>query len=204
MIIRCDNCNKEFSKPLSKIKKNKNHFCSTKCKGESLRLNLVGQKFGELEVLEFDCINSDGNSKFKCKCSCGRIVSMLGIHLRRENKKCKTCCIRKYVGEVSGVYFSSLKHSAIKRGISVEITQKDIWDKFIEQDRKCALSKIELTWKDGYKDKLGTASVDRKDSKIGYTKDNIQIVHKDINKMKNNLTEEYFIDLCRKVAENAI
>lgn len=199
MIIKCNNCNKEFNKPISKIKKNKNHFCSTKCKGESIRLNLVGQEFGELKVLEFDCIDNNGNSRFKCKCSCGRIISMLGMHLNRKNQKCQACCIRKYVGEVSGVYFNSLKQSAKTRAVSFEITQLDIWEQFLKQNRKCIYSDVELAWQNGYKDKLGTASVDRKDSSVGYTKENIQIVHKDINRMKSDFTEDRFIDLCRKV-----
>ena len=50
--------------------------------------------------------------------------------------------------------------------------------------------------------KLQTASLDRIDSTKGYSKDNIQWVHKDINCMKMDFSQQYFIDLCVKVAKN--
>ena len=46
----------------------------------------------------------------------------------------------------------------------------------------------------------GTASLDRIDSSKGYTKDNVQWVHKDINYIKRDLSDSEFITLCKKVA----
>ena len=37
----------------------------------------------------------------------------------------------------------------------------------------------------------------------GYHLNNIQWVHKDINFMKGNLNNEYFIELCKKVAQES-
>jgi len=36
----------------------------------------------------------------------------------------------------------------------------------------------------------------------GYTVDNIQWVHRDINLMKQALDLDYFIEMCKKVAES--
>ena len=47
-----------------------------------------------------------------------------------------------------------------------------------------------------------TASLDRIDSSRGYTLDNIQWVHKDLNKMKTNYPNDYFIKMCKYVANN--
>ena len=47
---------------------------------------------------------------------------------------------------------------------------------------------------------VGTASLDRIDSTKGYTKNNIQWVHKTINKMKNVLHDEEFIQWCNLIA----
>ena len=46
-----------------------------------------------------------------------------------------------------------------------------------------------------------TASLDRIDSKLGYTSNNIQWVHKDLNYMKSDLDQSVFIEWCRKVVE---
>ena len=50
------------------------------------------------------------------------------------------------------------------------------------------------------KSKDRTASIDRIDSSAGYVAGNIQFVHKHINKMKNNLDEQCFIEMCKLVA----
>jgi hypothetical protein len=44
-----------------------------------------------------------------------------------------------------------------------------------------------------------TASLDRINSKKGYTKDNVQWVHKWINFMKQDLDEEEFITFCEAI-----
>jgi hypothetical protein len=48
-----------------------------------------------------------------------------------------------------------------------------------------------------------TASLDRIDSSKGYCEDNVQWVHKDINRMKNTFDQDYFISLCKLIAENS-
>jgi len=47
-----------------------------------------------------------------------------------------------------------------------------------------------------------TASLDRIDSTKSYHKDNIQWVHKRVNRMKMNYTMEEFVDWCKKVAHH--
>lgn len=166
-----------------------------------IELDLNKLRFvGKLEVLNFSHMES-GRSKYKCKCICGKIM-FVDSHRLQNNKstQCRNCAQRKYVGEVSMSYFNDLKRWAIKRGKEFKITQFDIWEKFLSQGRKCVYSGLELTWQDGKKGILGTASVDRVNSKIGYTKDNIQITHKDINTIKWNFQQQYFLILCEKVA----
>lgn len=202
MIIKCYVCQKEFNRCPSKVEKSEKHFCSNKCQGESKRLKIIGKKFEQLEVLELiDEKTKSGHRKYKCECSCGKIVYVPTSDLiTGQSTKCRKCGPRKYVGEISGIYFGSLKSKAKKRNIPFEITQSDIWEKFLEQGRQCTYSWLELTWQDGYYGEKGTASVDRINSNIGYTKGNIQIIHKNINFMKLNHTEEYFLELCSKIA----
>jgi hypothetical protein len=75
---------------------------------------------------------------------------------------------------------------------------------FLEQDQKCALSGILLEpWISNNK-KQGrrmSASLDRIDSSKGYIVGNVQWVHKDINRLKWDLSQEKFIELCKLVAE---
>ena len=81
------------------------------------------------------------------------------------------------------------------------ITIDYAWELFIKQNRKCALTKMPLElFKVIHRKLQGSASLDRIDSSKGYIKGNVQWVHKDINWMKNNYNQPYFIKLCKKVA----
>lgn len=47
-----------------------------------------------------------------------------------------------------------------------------------------------------------TASIDRIDSSNGYIEDNIQWVHKDVNMMKQKMTNIELIEMCKLIVEN--
>jgi len=104
---------------------------------------------------------------------------------------------------IPGRFFYSIKSSAIHRGLSFEITIDQIWDLFLKQDKRCAYSRLELKFKKtNERQKEQTASLDRKDSAVGYTIDNVQWVHKHINYMKLDHSEDYFFKLCELVTNN--
>jgi len=71
---------------------------------------------------------------------------------------------------------------------------------FQKQNGKCALSGVEISLLK--KSGVSTASLDRVDSSKGYIKGNVQWVHKDVNFMKYNFDESYFLDMCKKVVVN--
>ena len=77
-----------------------------------------------------------------------------------------------------------------------------MWELFLKQNRRCALTGEELTFhsKDHVCD--GTASLDRKDSKKPYTIDNVQWVHKTVNFMKRNEDQTKFIEWCQKIVDH--
>lgn len=78
------------------------------------------------------------------------------------------------------------------------ITIEDIYRLWILQDMKCNLSGVPINWSDDGPNGH-TCSIDRIDSKKEYTLDNIQLVHKDINLMKNRFSQDYFTTMCEKV-----
>lgn len=47
-----------------------------------------------------------------------------------------------------------------------------------------------------------TASLDRKDSLRGYEPDNVQWVHKTVNLIKWELSEEEFLEWCSKITKH--
>ena len=103
--------------------------------------------------------------------------------------------------EIGGSYWNRILINSKKRNLALEVSIKDIWDKFIKQNKKCALSGVELSFRlENRYD--GTASIDRIDSTKGYTKENIQWIHKDLNRLKSNMTEDTLIKWCKLIVDN--
>lgn len=96
-------------------------------------------------------------------------------------------------------YFSGSGKSRRKR--FGNITTEDVYNLWIAQDKKCALSNLPIDF--NHRPKYGTTcSLDRIDSKKEYTIDNVQLVHKDVNLMKNYFCQNYFIYMCRLIHIN--
>lgn len=167
----------------------------------------IGKKFGLLTVLS---INQDRTDKlfYNCKCDCGNDRVVFTSHLSNKNPLIKHCGDNKHlptstkwqgVGELSGDHFGRIKRHAKDKDREFDLTIEFLWSLYIKQNKKCALSGLEIIFSRKTKDKLTTASLDRIDSTKGYTQDNVQWVHKDINKIKQNLNQERFIELCELV-----
>lgn len=153
----------------------------------------------------------------KAVCSCGKqqdIVASRFLHITKYNK-CNSCANKinnkdkknngyKSLGDLGGTFFNYIKKSAKHRNIDFNLTIEYLWDLYLKQNKKCALSGIEINLsreiinrRPNYK--LITASLDRIDSSKGYVEDNVQWVHKWINIMKNSLSNNDFIYFCSKV-----
>lgn len=103
-------------------------------------------------------------------------------------------------GDISKTQYSNIKNNARIRNIAFEVSIEDLWEVYLNQDGKCALSGVSIGF---IACKKGNASLDRIDSTKPYTKDNIWWVHKDINLAKQSLSVNDFIELCEKVVTHA-
>ena len=175
--------------------------------------DISNEKFGKLFVLKFSGqIYKDGQALWECECDCGNIVYITGGHLRYGHTKSCGCLKHtsksnspcwKGFGEISGGFWCEIKNSARKRDITITIVIKDIWNLFLQQDRKCALTNLPLKFGSKRLKEETTASLDRIDSSKGYTIDNVQWLHKTVNKMKMDLTQDEFVEFCKLIAQNA-
>jgi hypothetical protein len=121
----------------------------------------------------------------------------------RGNWLCKKCGIPKNTGkgryeDILYSWFDVKKRSAKDRGLCWDLTIEQIWDMYVLQNKKCALSGIDIGWSPT--GMTATASVDRIDSQEGYVIENVQLVHKHVNFMKQSLDQDYFIDLCNRIS----
>jgi transposase len=175
--------------------------------------DLIGKTFDKLTVIGLsDKSTKNGTRLWECKCECGTIKEIPTHKIKSgEVKSCGKCGRKKRdpndypYGEITIGFWNNIKRNALCRNLEFDITIEFIWELFLKQDRKCALTDIEIRMPSIiYSDRVATydaASLDRIDSSKGYIKENVQWVHKYINYMKQDLSEEEFIFFCKKVAE---
>lgn len=99
-------------------------------------------------------------------------------------------------------YLSSIKSNAKKRNFTFDLTSEQIVQKFNDQGGICALTGLALVFPDSNSDFINfkhTASLDRINNDLGYSADNIQFVHKSINRSRSNFTIERYKELCKMV-----
>lgn len=111
--------------------------------------------------------------------------------------------------EITSHMICLIRKDAQKRDISHPLLDNSsesneyLWGLYIAQDKRCALSGIPIGF--GHKRVIErvekTASLDRIDSNVGYTRGNVQWVHKHVNVMKRAISQEEFIQLANQIAK---
>lgn len=149
---------------------------------------------------------------WECQCDCGNLTKVDTASLTQRS--IKSCGCKKFLATnvkypnnttMPTYMFLGAMKGASMRHIDFNVSIEDMEAQWIKQNGICALSGIKLFMAQSIRShktkERTTASLDRIDSTKAYTVDNIQWIHKDINIMKNSFKQDYFIDLCRKIAD---
>jgi len=153
----------------------------------------------------------DGRFYKECP-QCGESQSYLRKNYAEESlrlgKVCKKCSNRNtdnsHRGWHRGVrvsWFNKFMSGAETRGIDWSVSIDDVADVMEGQGSVCALTGWSIVFPEwGHSDKA-PASIDRIDNSLGYTKNNIQLVVRKVNMMKQQYSQEEFIEVCKAVAK---
>lgn len=168
-----------------------------------------GDIFGNWTVISDNHKNLSASRArhYLCTCICGlteKYVTATSL-FNKKSKGCKKCSMFSGIESLSGTYLAVIKKGARLRNIEFLVDLEYLYKVFLKQEKKCALTNMDITLHRNYSQghrKEQTASVDRIDSKKGYVEGNIQWIHKDVNIMKNRYTQEYFVEICKKIAEH--
>lgn len=163
-------------------------------------------KFGQLTILGE--INEDNRWKYKVQCDCGKVeVKRKDWVTSGRTTSCKSCASKRTAAKypppsrrtgcngLSGTHFLSIKFGAQRRNLLFDLSPQFLWDLYEQQKGLCALTNVPITLTNKIKNNnvnwdIVTASLDRKNSSIGYTEENVWWVHKEINRLKNNYSLE--------------
>lgn len=124
----------------------------------------------------------------------------LGIHKKYINlKNIKGSEKDKLLEKRMTNRFKSLKNRSKKKNLDINISILDLISLWNSQNGKCFYTGLDL---DLRKNQEGSFSIDRKDNKFGYIKDNICFCRNDVNSMKLDKTYAEFLFLCLMIAKH--
>lgn len=124
----------------------------------------------------------------------------------RSSKTCCRSCSNKIISKpvnyrgINIMMVMKYRLNAEARGRVWNITLEQLADLAEAQEYRCAFSGRLLIF--DMTRNNNTASLDRLDNSKGYTIDNVQWVHKDLNMLRGSIQVDKFIDLCRQVASH--
>jgi hypothetical protein len=95
--------------------------------------------------------------------------------------------------------FNAAKHRAKRFNRTFDLSLEYIEKLWVGQKGLCKLSRLPMSTELGSLE--NRVSLDRKNSKRGYVKGNVQLIRFDVNRAKNDMTEKQLIDMCRAVAK---
>lgn len=213
-------CGKVLVLRASALRYDNKRCCGCEDRRGNRNLCLAGEKYGLLTIIrrwtEKQTTRKSKETFCECQCECGKVIITKGRYLRTNHKKSCGCLehpsncnhpLWKGYGAISGSFWAGIRDGAKRRGriIPFEITIEEAWELFLKQKGKCALTGFEISFPltDRRYGAMCSASLDRIDSAKGYTIDNVQWVHKDIQLMKMTLKQDIFIEWCRRVAHHS-
>lgn len=146
---------------------------------------------------------------------CGDVSTRLVIksaNVRKQNHNlCQKCALKRWhldtygfesnassrfgLGEMIGNW----ERGARDRGLIWSVTKDDLDNLYEKQNGLCALTGQLMSRQSNDPCKC---SLDRIDSALGYTPDNIQFVCAAVNRMKWAYSQDFFVDICHQVASH--
>jgi hypothetical protein len=173
-----------------------------------------GDRFGRLTVIRKDGVHKKPcgttQSKYLCKCDCGKEISVLMQNLKNGNTKscgCLSAEIKKSKllpnnkGVINHIILQYKRH-ARNRNLVWELSYEQV-EKIINSPcYYCGTEKSNHKVTKNCKAGFDHNGIDRVDSAKGYLPDNVVPCCKTCNKAKGNMTQQDFIMWAQKVAKH--
>lgn len=206
--VKCLYCQTELIKAISDLKRRNATACKN-CMGlrKTIPIN-IGDVYGHWTVISGPNKKVHKNNvAYKCRCSCGNESFISSWDLRSRRSTCCNKCkgtksgeLLTYqngrVGDLCANQFGKIRKSAEIRGLDFNVSISYLWNLFINQNKRCAITGDEIS-------SIKQASLDRINSEYGYIEGNVQWVTKQANLSKHLMSMEQLYEFCRKVLNHA-
>ena len=204
--VQCK-CGKIQDLCLSDLKSGRAHMCrncAARNRGPELK---IGDKSKHWTIIENPVLHG-GSMYYKVQCDCGKSTRLISASEFLNPCKAQMCmkCAAKKRGlenhlqssyeELYRFKYNKLQRNAQSRNIEFSLSKEYLWNLYISQNKKCAITGDDLP-------ELDKASLDRINSNLGYVEGNVQWVTKQANLSKHIMTMQELYDFCEKVLKHA-
>lgn len=142
---------------------------------------------------------ADGTKKYRSRCK-----NCVLTRAKQTQEKTYTSKAQKRSASHKNFISSILNHAAKrKQHLGFDIDLGYLLQLYAQQQGRCALSGVEMTYCAGSGRVNTNISIDRIDSSIGYVRGNVQFVCDVANRMKQDLSQEELLVWCKKILEVA-
>ena len=166
-------------------------------------INLIGQKYNNLTVIEFiGNIENKTGVFWKCLCDCGKIINIRSNAFKRNNTKSCGCIkmaailkkICKPLGEASfNKVLNYYKQNAKRRNLDFNLSEHEFKDIITMNCHYCQSEPKDYFKKKEVNGNFIYNGIDRKNSTIGYHLENCLPCCRICNRAKSDLTYDQFI-----------
>ncbi len=136
-------------------------------------------------------------------CQKRRLIKRKDHAVAHADMPCRKCSDHRPTEIYRGFrmsWFRRYEYNAKMRSKPWDLTTDEAVDAFARQGGRCALSGVLLTTDGPFNDI--TASLDRIDNDLGYSKDNIHWIHKGLNLMRGDMPLPEFVAACNMVTKH--
>jgi len=186
------------------------------------KLNLAGQRCGQLTILRPHEKDKWGYILWECVCDCGRVVIGRGAHLKQGQPFSCGCAVRKkedgsegrtrnsrgqfkggrYPNPNFGTLLTDYKKGARSRDLAWALSDAQVAALFSQQCAYCGALPNRVCARRSETAPFVWNGIDRLDSSIGYTESNCVACCWECNRMKSSMTYRDFIEHVDRIHKN--
>ena len=166
-------------------------------------VNEVGNKHGQLTVIERSGSDVRGRATWLCECKCGKATVVVGLNLRSGNTR--SCGCSRYLPEGEAAFnriLNNKKQDAKRRKYKWQLTKEQVQTLTRQPCYYCGEEPNQGNWSSIPNGVYLYNGLDRVDNDRGYTIDNVVSCCRNCNVAKGTKTTEEFKLWIRNIYEH--